>query len=174
MLLPHERPVTAHGVTLGLDADTSNRTTVDPGYAQTSWTYPPRKLPAVRKTMSSRPHFSVSADAVGAPLALAITDAPLDAHLALTALTDGPPVRVTLHPTYEGAFVLEAAPPFVPELNWPGADIVDPAGRGRTFVHKEAYSPYSPERGRLKGWMGWGPVDEEDLRERGSVRIVQL
>lgn len=170
MILPYERPVTAHGVTLGLDADTSNRTAVDTDDEQTLWNYPPGRRPAVRKTTSSRPHFSVSADAAGAPLALAITDAPLDAHLALTALTDGPQVRVTLHSTYEGVFVLEAAPPFVPELNWPGADIVDPAGRGRTFVHEEAYSA---ERGKLKGWMGWGSVEGEDLRERGNVWVAQ-
>ena len=123
-----------------------------------------------RDATSCRPRFSVSASTMNAPLVLAIAAAPPDAHLALSARAYGGPARVTLHPAYEGAFALEAAPRFVPELNWPRACMADPAGRGRTHVREDAYFP---DRGRLEGWVGWGPVDGVDPQERGRVWVTQ-
>ena len=91
-------------------------------------------------------------------------------RLALSAISDGAPARVTLHPTYEGVFALKAAPPFVPELNWPRAGMADPAGRGLTLVHEETYDP---KNGWLTGWVGWGLVDEDHSRGRGNVWVAQ-
>ena len=94
---------------------------------------------AARDATSGRPRFSISTSTMNAALAIAIADAPPDAHLALSARAHRASARVTLHAAYEGAFGLEAAPPFVPELNWPRAGKADPAGRGRELVHEEAY-----------------------------------
>ena len=123
-----------------------------------------------RDATRGRTYFSVSASTTNAPLAIAIADAPPDAYLGLSARAYGAAARVTLHPTYEGAFALEAAPPLVPEVNWPRADMVDPAGRGRELVHEEACFP---KRGRIEGWAGWGLVEGEDARSRGRVWVVQ-
>ena len=77
---------------------------------------------------------------------------------------------MTLHAAYEGAFALEAAPPFVPELNSPSGGMADPAGRGRTLVHEETDFADSV---RVEGWVGWGAVDEADPLSRGRVWVVQ-
>ena len=154
--------------------DTSNTTTISPKEATL---LPARNVRApsegrdvARDITPSRPCFSVSASTTNAPLAIAIGDAPPNAHLALSARAYRALARVTLHPTYEGAFALEAASPFVPELNWPCAGMTDPAGRGRTLVHEETHFA---ERGRVEGWVGWGPVDGVDAQERGRVWVAQ-
>ena len=48
--------------------------------------------------------------------------------------------------------------------------MVDPAARGRTLVHGEAYFT---DRGRVEGWVGWGLIDGEGARKRGRVWVAQ-
>ena len=66
--------------------------------------------------------------------------------------------------------MLQAAPPFVPELNWPRAGMADPAGRGRTLVHEETYNP---KNGWLRGGGWGGPFARENSWVRGSVWVAQ-
>ena len=47
--------------------------------------------------------------------------------------------------------------------------MVDPGARGRTLVHGEAYFT---DRGRVEGWMGWGPIDGEGAWKRGRVWVA--
>ena len=122
------------------------------------------KAQAYRKA-SQRPAFIIGAGTSHAPLSLAIVDAPVDALLVLYAVSKFAPARVTLHPTYEGAFALNSS---APEVTWPDAGIEDPAGLGRPFVRGETKLD---KHGVLQGHVGWSSIDEMDPVGRGHVLI---
>ena len=79
--------------------------------------------------------FDVSARTSNSPLSLTVVDAPVEHALALNAHTSNSPARVTLHPTYEGAFDVRSSRWFRSTVEW-DAEAADPAGReiGRAHV----------------------------------------
>ncbi|PIL33801.1 hypothetical protein GSI_04426 [Ganoderma sinense ZZ0214-1] len=106
--------------------------------------------------------FDVSARTSNAPLTLAVVDAPVEHALTLKARTSNSPARVTLHPTYEGAFDVQSSKWFRPTVEW-DAEAHDPAGKDR----RRSVQVKRVRGESVKGSAAW----EEGGEERGEVEV---
>ena len=106
--------------------------------------------------------FDVSAHTSNAPLALTVVDAPIEHALTLNARTSNSPARVTLHPTYEGAFDVRSSKWFRPTVEW-DAEAQDPAGKGR----RRTVQVQRVRGESVKGSAAWAEGGEE----RGEVDV---
>ncbi|KAI0753363.1 hypothetical protein C8Q80DRAFT_1096622 [Daedaleopsis nitida] len=111
--------------------------------------------------------FHVVARTSNTPLALAITAAPPDSALTLTASTSNGPADVALPRAFAGMFDLASSSVFRPTLDWSpaAAGDSDPAGRGRQ--RRVRLDPLKGRASRLRGSVSWEDGDEE----RGRVAV---
>jgi hypothetical protein len=99
--------------------------------------------------------FNVSARTSNSPLNIGFNAAPVDSRLHLDARTSNSPARVSLHPTFEGAFELATGRWFTHHVE-EREDVEDPAGKGRKrYVVLTLVRP-----GMGRGTVSWGSPND--------------
>ncbi|KAI0067598.1 hypothetical protein BV25DRAFT_1794551 [Artomyces pyxidatus] len=119
--------------------------------------------------------FNVAARSTNSPVEVVTVDSPADSILHLAISTTNSPVRATLHPAYEGTFVLSTTN-FIPIVKQ-DEGVEDPTGRGR-----ERNVQVKSVRNRvLNGEVTWIPSEHEggtagsvSLRTTNSPAVLTL
>ncbi|EDR07808.1 uncharacterized protein LACBIDRAFT_297984 [Laccaria bicolor S238N-H82] len=117
-------------------------------------------------TTSNSPggNYSILTQTSFAKLTLTFPSSPLDSSLSLNARTSLASIDVSLHPTYEGTFTLDASlTPFGAKV-FVDEDVRDPAGEGRK---RKVEVRRGNGGGRVEGSVGWGDGEEG----RGNVKL---
>lgn len=110
----------------------------------------------------------MSINGTNSPVRVIFPHAPADHALTLTAHTDNTPLDLTLHPTFEGNFLVQGARRMVTVQT--AAE--DPAGRGRQRHVDWAEGPRWPHIGKnASGAVRWLPAEGTQM---GTVTASTL
>jgi hypothetical protein len=110
--------------------------------------------------------FAVRTHTSNSPLAVNVTEQPVDSVLKLEAHTTNSPAHVHLHPAFEGVFKLRTS--ILPAVVHYDEDVEDPAGLGRKrVVHVKNVGRFARV---VHGDVEWVPQGQE-VAPAGKVDV---
>jgi hypothetical protein len=120
------------------------------------------KLHDLTASKTDKPHFQVTTKTSNARFDVTFQDAPVDSVLVYKGTTSNSPAELSLHPTFEGHFLLTSGSQwFNPVVHESQPD--DPSGKGRSRVVQ-----YRNLRGSVDGDVYWG---SESVDSQGVANV---